>query len=143
MAHRRHDGSWRVLLFRRAIEPDRGRWSVVGGRQERGETPAQAALREAVEEAFSGRDPEVFAKKLDGYLPERFDIAACRSAWIGFPGVFRYRTFLVELTREVPLDVFALNWESDACRWFPAARLPADAHFTLPWTVWRLGLTEA
>jgi ADP-ribose pyrophosphatase YjhB (NUDIX family) len=32
MAHRHDDGSWRVLLFRRAIKPDLGKWSVVGGR---------------------------------------------------------------------------------------------------------------
>ncbi len=140
MAHRHDDGSWRVLLFRRAIKPDLGKWSVVGGRQEPGESPAQAALREAVEEAFSGRDPEMFVEKLGGYLPERFDIASCRSTQLWLPGVYQYRTFLVEVNREVPLEVFTPNWESSDWRWFPADHLPPDAHRAIPWTVWRLGL---
>jgi len=140
MAHRRENASWQVLLFRRAIEPDRGRWSVVGGRQEHGETSGQTALREAAEEAFGSRRPEVFAERLAAYLPERFDIAACRSTNLWLPGLFQYRTFLVEFTREVPLDAFTPNWESDACRWFSASHLPPDAHRGVRWTVWCLGL---
>lgn len=44
----REDG--RLLLVRRGREPQRGRWSVPGGTVEPGETPAQAAVREALEE---------------------------------------------------------------------------------------------
>jgi len=139
-AHRDDDGAWRVLLFRRAIKPALGKWSVVGGRREHGESPAQTALREAVEEAFGGRRPEIFVEKLGGYLPEGFDMASCRSTQFWFPVVFQYQTFLVELTREVPLDVFTPNWESSECRWFPADQLPPDAHRMIPWTVRWLGL---
>ncbi|WP_298584674.1 NUDIX hydrolase [uncultured Kocuria sp.] len=44
----REDG--RLLLVRRGREPQRGRWSVPGGSVEPGETPAQAAVRETLEE---------------------------------------------------------------------------------------------
>lgn len=40
----------RVLLVRRANEPNRGQWSIPGGIVELGETLAQAASREAWEE---------------------------------------------------------------------------------------------
>ena len=40
----------RLLLVRRGREPQRGRWSVPGGRVEPGETVAEAAVREAFEE---------------------------------------------------------------------------------------------
>jgi len=140
MVHRHDKESWYVLLFRRAIQPDIGKWSVVGGRQDPGESPAQAAVREAVEEVFGGHRTEIFVEKLAGYLPAGFDITACRSTRLWLPGMFQYRTFLVEFTREVPLEVFTPNWESNACRWFPADRLPPNVHRTIPWTVRRLGL---
>jgi len=40
----------RVLLVRRANEPNRGQWSIPGGTVELGETLAQAATREVWEE---------------------------------------------------------------------------------------------
>ncbi len=39
-----------LLLVRRGTEPERGRWSVPGGRVEPGETLAEAVLRELREE---------------------------------------------------------------------------------------------
>lgn len=44
------DDDGRVLLVQRGREPDRGRWSVPGGRLEQGETPAEAVAREVLEE---------------------------------------------------------------------------------------------
>jgi len=41
----------RILLCRRAIEPRLGFWTLPGGFMELGETTAQAALRETLEEA--------------------------------------------------------------------------------------------
>lgn len=39
-----------ILLVQRGHEPQRGRWTLPAGRIEPGETPAQAAVREAFEE---------------------------------------------------------------------------------------------
>jgi ADP-ribose pyrophosphatase YjhB (NUDIX family) len=41
----------RILLCRRAIEPRRGLWTLPAGFMENGETVAQAAMRETLEEA--------------------------------------------------------------------------------------------
>ena len=41
----------KVLLCRRAIEPQYGKWTLPGGFMENGETTAQAAIRETLEEA--------------------------------------------------------------------------------------------
>lgn len=138
---------WQVLLFRRSIEPDRGAWSVVGGRQEPGETMEQTALREADEEAFHwhlGPRPggsSLLKERLAGFLPAGFDINACRSSTIWFPAAFHYRTFLVELAQEPPAGVFTPDpRECDACRWFSDGQLPVDAHRFLPGTVQQLGL---
>lgn len=43
-------GDGRLRLVRRGREPQRGRWSVPGGKLEPGETVAQAAVRETREE---------------------------------------------------------------------------------------------
>lgn len=45
---RDHDG--RVLLVLRGREPDKGRWSVPGGKVEPGETDVEACAREVLEE---------------------------------------------------------------------------------------------
>ncbi|WP_173922927.1 NUDIX hydrolase [Agromyces sp. Marseille-P2726] len=44
------DAAGRVLLVLRGHEPQSGRWSIPGGRVEPGETHAQAAAREVLEE---------------------------------------------------------------------------------------------
>lgn len=141
------DRSWDVLLFRRAIAPDLGKWSVVGGRQDPGESLAQTALREAAEEAFScyrrrgDGDVSVVEERLAGYIAPGFDIATCRSTSNWVPGVFRYQTFLIELASRPPIDTFSLNrGECSGCEWFPAASLPSNAHRLLPGTVSKLGL---
>lgn len=61
----------RVLLSRRAHEPERGRWELPGGFATFGETPAQAARREAREEL--GVDVhlvELFGVYMAGYGPD-------------------------------------------------------------------------
>ena len=43
----------RILLCRRAIEPRHGKWTLPAGFMENGETVADAALRETLEESGS------------------------------------------------------------------------------------------
>lgn len=50
-----HDG--RLVLVKRGVEPDRGRWSIPGGAVELGEKVRTAAAREAKEEC--GLDIEI------------------------------------------------------------------------------------
>ncbi|GAA1970046.1 NUDIX hydrolase [Amycolatopsis minnesotensis] len=45
-----HDGDGRLLLVLRANDPGRGKWSLPGGKVERGETDAEAVIREMSEE---------------------------------------------------------------------------------------------
>ncbi|GHE10540.1 NUDIX hydrolase [Klenkia taihuensis] len=45
-----HDAAGRLLLVQRAHDPDRGAWSVPGGRVEPGEDDATAVVREVLEE---------------------------------------------------------------------------------------------
>lgn len=99
-------------------------------------------MREATEEAFGVyRHPEAFVRRLAGALPPSFSIDDCRSSTVRIPGEITYRTYLVDLTQEVPPEIFTLNrHECDACRWFSAGNLPPDAHWGVWWTVRRLGL---
>ncbi|MFI7480803.1 NUDIX hydrolase [Kocuria sp. M1R5S2] len=48
----------RLLLVRRGREPQRGRWSVPGGKIEAGETPESAAVRETFEETGARVRPD-------------------------------------------------------------------------------------
>lgn len=50
-----HDG--RLVLVKRGVEPDKGRWSIPGGAVELGEKARAAAVREAKEEC--GLDIEI------------------------------------------------------------------------------------
>jgi len=45
------EGKNKILLCRRAIEPRHGLWTLPGGFMENGETTAEAAIRETLEEA--------------------------------------------------------------------------------------------
>ncbi len=58
----------RLLMIRRGKEPDKGRWSLPGGRVEAGESDAEAVVREVREETglAVGAGPLVGTVRLDG-----------------------------------------------------------------------------
>jgi len=79
----------RVLLVRRANPPDAGRWGFPGGKVERGETMAQAAVRELAEETgVVGEARRIFtavdAFDYDefGSLREHFVLVAVLVRWV-------------------------------------------------------------
>jgi ADP-ribose pyrophosphatase YjhB (NUDIX family) len=54
------DGDSRILLARRAIEPDRGKWDLPGGFLHEGEGPLEALVRELREETSLEVEPVAF-----------------------------------------------------------------------------------
>lgn len=119
-------GGWEILLFRRAIDPDCGTWSVAGGRCEPGESYRQAAAREVSEEALGDRE---MLETLGPYLPPGFTMdAAPEEVQYNIPFIFGWRNYLIVLTEKPPEGVFRLNWENDGLAWYPVQRLPDKAH---------------
>jgi len=98
----------RILLLRRSINPGRGKWVMPGGFVDRGELPAEAAVREAAEEV--GLRVEV--GPLIGVFGNHQS-----------PIIIVYGTSRVEGEAE-PLD------ETQAVRWFAPDQIPwADLAF--------------
>ncbi|MFH2005980.1 MAG: NUDIX hydrolase [bacterium] len=94
----------RILLLRRGINPGRGKWVMPGGFVDRGELPAEAAVREALEEVGL----EVEAGKLVGVFgsPDK-------------PIIIVYQTASVSGEAR-PLD------ETLEVRWYTPAEIPWD-----------------
>jgi ADP-ribose pyrophosphatase YjhB (NUDIX family) len=102
------DGSGRVLLARRALEPYIGLWDVVGGFVEEGEHPLDAVRREAEEETGVGFEPDDLLGIWMGRYGEE-DRATLNLFWTGR---------LAAGTPEPADDVAEL-------RWFAADELPS------------------
>ncbi|MBN8940926.1 MAG: NUDIX hydrolase [Rhizobiales bacterium] len=78
-----------VLLVRRANPPDAGRWGFPGGKIERGETIAQAAIRELAEETAVQAEAlsvltavDAFDHDDNGGLRRHFILIAVACRWI-------------------------------------------------------------
>jgi ADP-ribose pyrophosphatase YjhB (NUDIX family) len=102
------DGGGRILLARRAIEPDRGKWDLPGGFLEAGEHPVVGLQRELREE--TGLDVE----------PVRF-----LGVWMDVYGATAEPTLnLYWICRAEGAPVAADDVEE--VRWFAAHELPSD-----------------
>jgi len=95
----------RILLLRRAINPGRGKWVMPGGFVDRGELPAEAAVREAAEEVGL----EVEAGPLIGVFGTHQS-----------PIIIVYGTTRV-IGEAAPLD------ETEGVRWFAPAEIPWES----------------
>jgi len=97
-----------VLLLRRTIEPGLGKWTFPGGFSELGETPAETAVREAMEEV----GVEVVLEELQGLYMGLHDVVVA---------VYRGR-----IVRGEPRPL----QEADEVRFFRADELPEAAFKT-------------
>jgi 8-oxo-dGTP diphosphatase len=85
-----HDTAGRLLLIRRGHAPHAGLWSLPGGRVEPGETLAEAALRELMEEVGVAAEiigfnahVEAIRRAADGAVASHFVIASFVGRWRG------------------------------------------------------------
>lgn len=101
----------RVLLLRRGIEPSLGLWTFPGGYVDLGETPAEAAIRETVEEVGMN----VRIRALMGIYTDAAHPITAVAVYLAEPGP------------EPP----ALSSEATEVRYFAADEIPwADLAFT-------------
>lgn len=121
-----HKGTRYLLLGRRSHRPQKGYWSIPGGRRSRRDSSLfETAIRET-EEELCQRQPigRVFALA-DGAVwnEQRFQVAR-----IIVPFVFRWHTYLVPLPSRLPSERIAFNHEFQEVDWFPSDRLPSRTH---------------
>jgi 8-oxo-dGTP pyrophosphatase MutT (NUDIX family) len=116
-------GSTHVLLQHRAAWSHHGdTWGIPGGARDSHETPEQAALREAVEEA----GVEV-------------DLLLVSGSHVDDHGGWTYVTVIAEATSMAPVQV--RNFESVELRWVAVddvERLPLHPGFAVTWPLLRL-----
>ena len=123
-----------VLLIRRAVEPERGRWALPGGYMDAGEMPEQALRREVHEEVGVWVDV--------GPLLGVFPMAGPGNVSGGI--VLAYRA--VPVGEGIP-DLLCQD-DVDAAGWFDIAHLPDDLAFESTisllhaWSHGTAGLTE-
>ena len=100
----------RVLLIRRGQPPRQGQWSLPGGAQQLGETVAEAAQREVLEEA--GIEIEL------GPLVAIVDLIEHDDA-----GRIRYHYTLLDYTAEAGTTALAPGGDAADARWFTPAEI--------------------
>lgn len=116
------DGAGRLLLVRRGQAPDRGRWSLPGGRVEPGEDDAAALRREMREE--TGLHVEV------GALVGRVERASHGVVY----DIADYACTVVAGTPAAASDAAGLRWASPA----ELATLPLSEGLAAALTAWRV-----
>lgn len=108
------DGDGRILLARRAVEPDEGKWDVPGGFLEEGEDPVAGLRRELREEAGI----EIEVGDFVGVFADTYgDGHVLNLVW---------ETAIADGEPTPDDDVAEL-------RWFPKDALPEDVDFAFRW----------
>ena len=112
------DADRRVLLARRAREPDAGLWDTLGGFLEEGEHPLDALRREVREESGLEVEPRGF-------------VGAFMDTYGGGPDAVVVLNLVWEATASggdaVPAD------DVSELRWFPPDALPPDGDVAFRW----------
>ncbi|KAK9805850.1 hypothetical protein WJX73_008000 [Symbiochloris irregularis] len=112
-----HEG--KVLLCRRAIEPCKGRWTLPAGFQELGESAAQGAARETLEEANASTEGLVpFSYMSIPVIGQSYFLFRAKLAapYTHSPGEESLETQLVDPLSEIPFDEIAFSSISVALR---------------------------
>lgn len=103
------DGAGRVLLARRAIDPDKGKWDIVGGFLDEHEHPLDGLRREVREETGLEVEPDEFVCATVDWYGDGPDAAATLNlTW----------TARIVAGEPAPADDVA------ELRWFPPEELP-------------------
>ena len=105
-----HKGKF-LLVYRSTEVTDPSLWCGAGGKIEQGESPEEAALREAQEEI-------AFPKGHSVELAPLFKYESDDLVFYNFLGILHDDTF----------QPF-LNWESDGYAWFTPDKLPNNLHY--------------
>jgi 8-oxo-dGTP diphosphatase len=111
------DGSGRVLLARRAFDPEAGKWDLPGGFLAHGEEPLDALRRELREEAGIEIEP----LELVGIWADRYGGDPEATATVNL-----YWTARISSGEPTPADDVA------ELRWFSLDELPGDEELAFP-----------
>ncbi|HXG75441.1 MAG TPA: NUDIX hydrolase [Gaiellaceae bacterium] len=112
------DDRGRLLLARRAVEPDAGRWDTPGGFLEEGEDPLDGLRRELLEETGLEIEVDEFAGAyVDRYGAEPGDPPVLNLVWHA----------RVRSGEASPAD------DVSELRWFAPDELPADEELAFRW----------
>ena len=112
------DDDGRILLARRAFEPDAGLWDVPGGFLEEGEHPLDGLRRELEEETGLRAEPGEFV----GVFMDTYGDAADASAVLN-----------LVWTAAIAAGELAAADDVSELRWFPLDDLPSDDELAFTW----------
>ncbi len=105
-----------ILLLKRSSEVNEpGTWGLPGGHLQKGEFPAQGAIRELYEEL--------------GFVPSPDDIIS--SGHIEMSGTGKCVIFVTAITGSAKKDwdeKIKLNWEHEDYKWFETSNIPNNLH---------------